>query len=83
MFTLNPKCLATPTLPSKINFLLQLTNIHFQNLLSEADVINKVRLLSCLRTHANYNAWVRALPSDENKFTNQERVIIMKRWYLL
>ena len=50
----------------------------FQNLLSEVDVIDKARLLSCSRTHAN--AWIRALPSHQNKFSNQEWVITMKRW---
>ena len=65
--------------PTKQNKLSSAIDKHsFQNLLSEVDVIDKARLLSCSRTHAN--AWIRALPSHQNKFSNQEWVITMKRW---
>ena len=65
--------------PTEQNKLCSAIDKHtFQYLLSEVDVIDKARLVSCSRTHAN--AWIRAVPSHQNKFSNQEWVITMKRW---
>ena len=68
-------CESNPTEQNKLSSVIDKHT--FQNL-SEVDVINKARLLNCSRTHVN--AWIRALLSHQNKFTNQEWVITLKRW---
>ena len=69
-------CESNPTEQNKLSSVIDQQT--FQNLLSEVDVIDKARLLSCSRPHTN--AWIRALLSQQNKFSNQEWVITMKCW---
>ena len=50
----------------------------FHKLQVESNSLNKARLLACSMPHAN--AWIRALPSQQNKFSCLEWSICMKRW---
>jgi len=43
-----------------------------------SNIIDKARILSCSSPHAS--AWIIALPIFQNKFTNLEWVLAMKRW---
>ena len=45
---------------------------------AECSLIDKARILCCSAPHAS--AWIRALPTSLNKFSNLEWVIAMKRW---
>ena len=48
------------------------------DLVESSNVVDKARLIACAMPHAN--AWIRALPIHQNKFSSLQWSISMKRW---
>ena len=73
------QCLVSSSCPSSQQDLSHhIDSECFHKLQVESNSLNKARLLACSMPHAN--AWIRALPSQQNKFSCLEWSICMKRW---